>query len=73
MDAKVMEDILQTGKRYQGYGVNLGEYCAGIGISVSRWFRITKALCRELSPKAVRKPQVSRRRRFSSFYAAMSF
>jgi len=59
MDAKVMEDILQTGKRYQGYGVNLGEYCAGIGISVSRWFRITKALCRELSPKAIRKPQVS--------------
>ena len=59
MDAKVMEDILQTGKRYRVYGVNLREYCAGIGISVSRWFRIMKACCRELSPKAIRKPQVS--------------
>ena len=49
MDREVMEDIVQTGKRYQGYGVNLREYCAGIGISASRWFRITKAWCHKVS------------------------
>jgi Fe2+ or Zn2+ uptake regulation protein len=59
MDREVMEDIVQTGKRYQGYGVNLREYCAGIGISASRWFRITKAWCKELSPKAIGKPTAS--------------
>ena len=59
MDREVMEDIVQTGKRYQGYGVNLREYCAGIGISASRWFRITKAWCKELSPKATGKPTAS--------------
>lgn len=57
MDTEVMKDIIQTGKRYKGYGVNLRDYCAGIGISVSRWFRITKAWCKELSPQ-VTKPIV---------------
>jgi len=57
MDTEVMKDIIQTVKRYKGYKVNVREYCAGIGMTVSWWFRITKAWCKELSPK-VTKPIV---------------
>lgn len=48
-------DIVQTGKRYGGYGVGIQEYCKRIGISLSRWYRMAKTGSQELSPQGKRK------------------
>lgn len=50
-----MEDIVDTGKQYTAYGLTVRAYCRQVGISVTRWYRMAKGLCQELSPKVQRK------------------
>jgi len=37
-----MEDIVETGKRYKGFGVTIREYGKHIGISQARWYMLVK-------------------------------
>lgn len=54
-----MSDIVQTGKRYKGYGVDLREYCNGIGISLSRWYRMQRMVHTGMKAKDKQKPKAS--------------
>ncbi len=45
-----MEEIVETGKRYKGYGVSIREYCKKIGISLARWYMLIQKVKEKEEP-----------------------